>query len=110
MSITVFNKLVRDRIPDTITASGHTPVTRILDRDEYREALFSKLEEEAEELRTSPEAERLAELADLQEVLNALAGSYGYTPSEVAFKAGAKRGLRGGFDGAIYLEYTTHFE
>jgi predicted house-cleaning noncanonical NTP pyrophosphatase (MazG superfamily) len=108
MSITVYNKLVCDRIPDIITAQGHTPATRILDRAEHREALFAKLEEEAGELRTAADGGRLEELADLQEVLNALAGSYGYTPSEVAFQAGAKRGLRGGFDGRIYLEYTTH--
>lgn len=107
MSITVYNKLVRDRIPDIITADGHTPATRVLDTGEYREALFAKLGEEAEEVRTAPDADRLGELADLQEVLNALAGSYGFTPAEVAFKAGTKRGLRGGFDGRIYLEHTT---
>lgn len=107
MRITFYNKLVRDRIPEIIKADGHIPVTRVLDRDDYRTALFAKLEEEAEELRAAPEADRLGELADLQEVLNALAGSYGYTPAEVAFKAGAKRGLRGGFDNRIYLEHAT---
>jgi len=107
MSVTIHNKLVRDRIPEIIAANGDIPATRVLDRDEYREALMAKLGEEAEELRTAPEAERIGELADLQEVLNALARSYGFSPAEVTFAADRKHSDRGGFDGRIYLESTT---
>jgi predicted house-cleaning noncanonical NTP pyrophosphatase (MazG superfamily) len=108
MSITVYNKLVRDKIPKIIIADGHTPVTRVLtEDDEYREALIAKLGEEAEELRTATESGRIGELADLQEVLNSLARSYGYSPPEVVYAAAKKRLARGGFDGRIYLEHTT---
>lgn len=107
MSITVHNKLVRDRIPDIIRANGDTAATRVLDRDEHREALYAKLEEESGELRAAGPGQRIGELADLLEVVHALGRSYGYTPAEIAFAAGAKRGLRGGFDDRIYLEHTT---
>lgn len=107
MSITIYKKLVRDKIPKIITADGHTPSTRILDQDEFRAALIEKLGEETEELRTATKADRLGELADLQEILNSLARSYGYSPSEVVYAAAKKRLARGGFDGRIYLEHTT---
>lgn len=107
MNVTVYNKLVRDKIPEIIIADGHTPITRVLDKGEYREALIVKLGEEVEELRTATPDQRLGELADLQEVLNSLARSYGYSPSLVDFAATKKRAARGRFDGRIYLEYTT---
>lgn len=107
MSVTVYNKLVRDKIPEIIIADGHSPATRVLDEQEYREALIVKLGEEAEELRIATQAQRLGELADLQEVLNSLAKSYGYSPDLVAFAARKKRAARGGFDERIYLEHTT---
>ena len=41
-----FNKLVRDRIPAIIEQQGETPVTRILDGEEYLLHLERKLDEE----------------------------------------------------------------
>ena len=41
----VYNKLVRDQIPDMIRAQGETPVIRILDTDEYLQHLETKLDE-----------------------------------------------------------------
>lgn len=107
MSITVYNKLVRDKIPKIISADGHTPSIRVLEQDEYREALIAKIGEETEELRAASKAEKLDELADLQEILNSLARSYGFAPPEVVYAAAKKRLARGGFDGRIYLEHTT---
>jgi predicted house-cleaning noncanonical NTP pyrophosphatase (MazG superfamily) len=106
MSMKVYNKLVRDKIPEIITANGEVAVTRVLDQNEYREALFEKLSEELEELRTASESERISELADLQEVLNSLSASYGYSPSGVRAAAEDKRSKRGGFSDRIYLERT----
>lgn len=102
--MTVHNKLVRDKIPAIIEANGDIPVTRVLTRDEFRAALLAKLGEEAEELRSAEPEERIDELADLQEVVDALARSYGYTRTEVEYAASLKRYQRGAFKTQVFLE------
>lgn len=65
--MTEYNKLVRDKIPEIITAHGETPyVHRIEDDEEYLQALFVKLREEALELELD---RNLGELADNLEVI-----------------------------------------
>lgn len=39
----VFNKLVRDRIPEIIRNNNEEAITRILNDDEYKKALENKL-------------------------------------------------------------------
>jgi predicted house-cleaning noncanonical NTP pyrophosphatase (MazG superfamily) len=107
MTATVHNKLVRDNIPAIIQANGDVPVTRTLKRDEFRAALLAKLSEEAEELRTAAPDSRIDELADLLEVLDALARSYGHSRAEVDFVASRKRHRRGAFKDQIWLESTS---
>ncbi|MGB3773578.1 MAG: nucleoside triphosphate pyrophosphohydrolase [Rhodococcus sp. (in: high G+C Gram-positive bacteria)] len=97
-------KLVRDLIPEIIEATGRTPVTRVLDDDEYRMALQEKLVEEAAELRDATDADRAEELADVWEVVHALASDMGLTPAALARLAARKRAERGAFVGRIWLE------
>src|SRR5947207_2637847 len=68
-----YNKLVRDQIPDIIAAAGSQPSTRILDHASYRDALRSKLLEEAREAEAATDGQLASELADVLEVLKALA-------------------------------------
>ena len=42
----IYNKLVRDNIPNIIQLNGEMPVTRILEDDVYRMELEKKLNEE----------------------------------------------------------------
>ena len=68
-----YNKLVRDKIPEIIKNNGEIPKIRILNDEEYKEELELKLYEEYKEVIESNSTDRLEELADLLEVINALA-------------------------------------
>ncbi|QOD05655.1 nucleoside triphosphate pyrophosphohydrolase [Pseudarthrobacter sp. BIM B-2242] len=107
MTDVVYNKLVRDKIPSIIEANGDIPITRTLKQDEFRSALLAKLGEEAEELRSAAPDARIDELADLQEVLDALGRSYGHSRAEVDFVASIKRHKKGAFKDQVFLESTS---
>lgn len=97
----VYNKLVRDKIPDIIRADGKEPKTRWLDKEEYLEELIKKLGEEYEEFKEARNAE---ELADLQEVILALADALNIKHSELAKTLSKKALERGAFKRRVYLE------
>ncbi|SEP01027.1 nucleoside triphosphate pyrophosphohydrolase [Paenibacillus sp. OV219] len=100
----IYNKLVRDRIPEIISNSGSTMSTRILDEEEYRTELRTKLNEETEEYLTAEtDDEALEELADVLELLHALAVSHGFTPDQLEEVRMVKAEKRGGFQDRIYL-------
>ncbi|MBM7568607.1 nucleoside triphosphate pyrophosphohydrolase [Paenibacillus sacheonensis] len=99
-----YNKLVRDGIPRTIAANGKSFRTRILQPEEYAVALRTKLQEETEEfLRAKDPEEALEELADLLEVIRALAGANGADWDRLEAIRAMKAEKRGGFEDRIYL-------
>jgi predicted house-cleaning noncanonical NTP pyrophosphatase (MazG superfamily) len=100
-----YNKLVRDQIPDIIAATGSQPSTRVLDHASYRDALRSKLLEEAREAEAAADGQLASELADVLEVLKALAQAHGMKWEDIELQARRKRAERGGFDRRIFLEY-----
>ncbi|MFF3439526.1 nucleoside triphosphate pyrophosphohydrolase [Streptosporangium sp. NPDC002721] len=97
-------KLVRDRIPEIIRAGGGEPVVTVLGEADYREALLEKLFEEAAELREAPAAGVAEEIADVLEVLRAVATVHGYEWADIEKVAEAKRAERGAFSGRIHLK------
>ncbi len=97
-------KLVRDKIPDIIRASGRTPVVTTLDTDAYRTALTDKLHEEVAELIAAKDAHAvIEEAADIVEVLAAIAAGYGASIDGIVDVARRKRVKRGGFDMRLWL-------
>ena len=64
---------IYNKIPNIIKEKGETPVVRILDEIEYKNELEKKLYEEYEEVIESTGDERVEELADMLEVIRALA-------------------------------------
>ncbi|GII34136.1 nucleoside triphosphate pyrophosphohydrolase [Planotetraspora mira] len=106
----IYGKLVRDRIPEIIEANGRTAKVRVLDKSELVPALTAKLAEEAEELRQAGPDDRLGELADLYEVLAALAGTFGFSDEQVQEAAHHKRAQRGGFSRRLWLDKVTSAE
>lgn len=98
-------KLVRDRIPALIAASGRKPRTRRLTGWQLQRALIEKLAEEyAEFVSARGREHRVEELADIVEVARALARSYGHGGARFERVIAKKRAARGGFaKGVFYL-------
>lgn len=107
----IFRKLIRDRIPEIISADGGRAVTRVLDDGEYRIALENKLLEEVQELRhaQAPDAagrdtNKAEEIADIYEVLDALIAANGFAAADIRMLKEKKRAERGGFEKRLFLE------
>lgn len=96
-----YNKLVRDRIPEIIDASGKTCTTEILDHDSFLRMLDAKLDEELAEYHKD---QNIEELADLLEVIHAAAIARGYTLDDLEQIRAEKAVKRGGFEKRILLK------
>lgn len=98
-------KLIRDKIPELMQAEGGRPRLRPLTGDDLALALRDKLQEECAEFSAAATpAHRLEELADILEVMSALAALDGYDLAAVTAAADAKRTRKGGFGaGVLYL-------
>jgi predicted house-cleaning noncanonical NTP pyrophosphatase (MazG superfamily) len=100
----VYNKLVRDKIPQIIEQAGKTFTTTILEDDEYRKELRKKAFEELEEYMNARDDETaLEELADVLEIIHALAECHGATIERVEQIRAEKAEKRGGFKEKIFL-------
>jgi predicted house-cleaning noncanonical NTP pyrophosphatase (MazG superfamily)/NTP pyrophosphatase (non-canonical NTP hydrolase) len=88
-------KLVRDRIPDIIRADGLDPVTSIAGPAEYAARLRDKLGEEVAEFLASCDGP--AELADILEVIYALAAATGTSRDALEALRAAKASRNGAF-------------
>lgn len=100
----VYNKLVRDLIPQIIQSSGKECRTRILDEEEYTKELVIKLKEESEEYFTAQgPKDSLEELADMLEIIRALAVVHGSTWEQLEALREKKAEARGGFLERVYL-------
>ena len=106
MARKIYNKLVRDRIPEIIESKGGTPKYSVLSANDYSSALQEKLIEEARELREAGEKEDiLSELSDVAEIIRSIVKNSGFTMEEVEARREKKYAERGGFEKALFLEY-----
>lgn len=97
----VYDKLVRDRIPEIIEGSGKKCDVEVVSDEVALEYLYMKLEEETKELL---EDKNLEEIADVMEVLFAIANKYGYSEEDVIRKKNDKKNSRGGFEDNLVLK------
>lgn len=100
MAVKIYNKLVRDKIPEIIKADGKTCKTEILSDDEYLKMLDAKLDEELAEYHKD---QNIEELADLMEVIYAAAVARGYSVDELEKVRVKKAEERGGFRNKVLL-------
>ena len=100
MSTIAYHKLVRDRITEIIANSGKQCVCSTLSDDEYITMLDAKLNEELAEYQ---ESKSMEELADLLEVIRAVAKARGRSIDEVEAIRRDKAARRGGFERKILL-------
>lgn len=97
------NKLVRDRIPEIIRQAGRDFGVETMKEEEFRQALRTKLVEEAQEAAAATGADLVTELADLCEVMNALMAVYGIDRETVLKEQQQRQIERGGFSRRIKL-------
>lgn len=100
----IYNKLVRDKIPSIIEAKGETPIFKVLDEVDYKNELEKKLYEEYKEVIESNGTDRTEELADMLEVIKALANLENKSLDDIIKIANDKSKKRGAFENKIYLE------
>ncbi len=100
MKTVVYNKLVRDKIPEIIESSGKRAITEILADEKYIEMLNQKLLEEVNEFLESGTVE---ELADIGEVMHAILAYKGVSIDEFQRVRLEKLESRGGFKDRIML-------
>lgn len=97
----IYNKLVRDKIPEIIKAEGKQVKTRILDDEEYRKELNKKLQEEVKEYL---EDNNVEELADIVEVIYGILNSMNIPVEKFEKVRKEKAEQRGAFQNRIFLE------
>ena len=95
------NKLVRDKIPEIIEKAGKKAYTHILSEEDYMTELDKKLNEECAEYQADKSIE---ELADMLEVMYAIAEARGWSVSELEAVRREKAEKRGAFERRIFLE------
>ena len=100
----IYNKLVRDKIHNIIKDKKETPVVKVLDDENYKEALEKKLYEEYQEVIEASGEDRVEELADMLEIIKALAKLENKTLEDVIEIANKKVDKRGAFEEKIFLE------
>ena len=96
-----YNKLVRDNIQEIIKKDGKTAKVHIADDVEYDKRLKEKLLEEADEYAASGDPE---ELADVLEVVYAIAINKGIHKVQLESMVQKKRNEKGSFEKRIVLE------
>jgi len=100
----MYQKLVRDKIPEIIKNNGEEKITKKLTDEEYKKELEKKLYEEYNEVLNSKGNDRIEELADMLEVISSLATLEGESLDKVIEVAKTKSKKRGSFNEKIFLE------
>lgn len=100
-------KLVRDKIPQAIKATGDTGRFKILSPKAFEKELKKKLIEESKEVANASGDSVLDELADVLEIVKSIASHYKIRFSRVEKHQEEKRNKRGSFKKKLFLVWST---
>jgi predicted house-cleaning noncanonical NTP pyrophosphatase (MazG superfamily) len=103
----IYNKLIRDNIPELIEKDGQKYSMKILSEEEFKEELLKKLVEEAQEVLEAKDKnkELVKELADVLEVMENIISIFKLDKNEIEKVQNERRISRGGFEKKLFLEY-----
>lgn len=106
MPVFKFDKLVRDKMPQIYERFNQTIRSRLLDKNELRRALREKLIEEAQEIPVvdGSREDTIAELADVEQLMDDLKKLLDVTSEEIAVVKMGKLAEKGGFSEGIFVE------
>jgi predicted house-cleaning noncanonical NTP pyrophosphatase (MazG superfamily) len=100
-----FSKLVRDNIVDQQLASGAKPSFRQLSKVEHIYELINKLTEEAKEIENAESEEIVAEIADVQQILDDLKALLSISTKDVTEAQKSKNSKNGAFKKGLFVNY-----
>ena len=102
----IYNKLVRDKIPEIIKRDNCEPKTRTLDSKEFLVELFKKMSEEAQEFIEAKDDKNavMKEITDIYEIIDTVIRLYGLNKEEIIALQEKRREERGGFKNMVFLE------
>jgi len=101
----IINKIGHDKDLETFKSEKITVQYKLLDRLQLREALKSKLVEEAREVQKAESiSDIIAELADVLEVVDGICKAYGILHDTVVQEKEKHYKARGGFEKGLYIE------
>lgn len=101
MSIVLYNKLVRDKVPEQIEHSGKSCAVEVVHDDRYRALLDMKLDEEMAAYQAHHSADTLASLVEL---IHAAAEARGWSWEELERHRLELRAAKGGYDRHLLLK------
>ena len=100
----VYNKLVRDKIPQIIQNEGKVVYYSMLDGDNLRKMLKIKLIEESRDVsKAITKEEMINELADVSEVIEAIYEAFDITDADVDLVKHKKMQAQGTYKSGAYL-------
>ena len=104
----IYNKLIRDLIPEIIERNGDISKIRILNQREYKLELLKKLIEESKEVLEARNNKKdlIKEIGDVMEVLESIEKTYKLNKKDILKIKKERIKKRGGFEKRIFLEKT----
>ena len=98
--MTVYNKVIRDKIPEIIQKDGHSCNVKTLSDEQFLVEIEKKLSEEVTEYQNDKNPE---ELADILEVINRIAELKGISKEKLEDIRLKKNKDRGSFKNNLFL-------